>query len=311
MKYNIEKVTLTFFKRTEILPPANATAPSMQDALSIVQRIMNGVPIPMISVEEHDDCFTAVTGWEYIHAISLFIQSELHQNGEPVQFSVEEKASFMETEVAICSFKKGLTPEERLLVSNSLGNQVTVSCSATVQDTLSQDAEEDNKASSDEADPQSKSENAIDAVLINSMKKANSFFENTNIQPVTEDIILSLLMVSENGAVSDLSSKKIEEYRTTQQLSSEEAERLDDTLQYLGEVYTEKTPYLKKAHLPMIFVCAQKAKGNGIEPDQFRAVVDQFFENCPAEYKKASDNGTASKSNVSTRIRVMLNAFSF
>ena len=81
---------------------------------------------------------------------------------------------------------------------------------------------------------------------------------------------------------------------------------IESLIDFLDKAYAEKTVYLKKAHLPMVYVCAQKALESKIPPAIFKTIIDDFFAANDPAYKKAGDNGTASKSNVNTRIRLML-----
>jgi hypothetical protein len=73
----------------------------------------------------------------------------------------------------------------------------------------------------------------------------------------------------------------------------------------LDKAFTSKEVYLKKLHLPMIAHCAEYAQSKGATPQQFKESLEKFFASENASYKKASDSGTASRSNVNTRTRIM------
>ena len=133
------------------------------------------------------------------------------------------------------------------------------------------------------------------------------FFSNVNIKrPLTNDIIFLMLMVSDSGVNFNLSSKNIAAFEKELKFLPED---LEPTIDYMGEAYFENTDYLKKTHLPMIYLCAKKAMENNVSPERFKEILDSFFESNNQHYKKASDDGTSSKSQVNKRIEIMTKYF--
>ena len=85
------------------------------------------------------------------------------------------------------------------------------------------------------------------------------------------------------------------------------AEEVTAVLDYLDAALTEKKKYLKKVHVPVVLYVAQTAKEKGIEPEDFGARLDSFFENLDldGEYMSACQSGSAKWVNVQMRVKLM------
>ena len=86
-----------------------------------------------------------------------------------------------------------------------------------------------------------------------------------------------------------------------------DAARVVEVMEYLDAALPEKRQYLKKLHVPVVMYVAQQAKENGVSPAEFGARLDAFFETAAenAEYVEACTSGSAKRSNVQTRVRIL------
>ena len=118
-------------------------------------------------------------------------------------------------------------------------------------------------------------------------------------------IIHSLILNSE----SDLgfSGKEVIAYcdmirNGTENVSYEDIRKL---LDYLHSAITEKRPYLRLMHVPVIMHLAQQAMAKKMAPELFGTKLDNFFMSKNEEYKEASMQGSSKKANIQTRVRTM------
>lgn len=138
----------------------------------------------------------------------------------------------------------------------------------------------------------------------------NKFFDVVNINPLDNSIIAQIFMIQTLGAI-ELSSKKINKFKEDIENNTKEMDKqnLEKVLNYLSSSYKEKTNYLKKAHLPIICLCAKIAIENNIKANKFKNIMDLFFENLDKhlKYKEAGNSHTTSKRNVEIRINELTN----
>ena len=85
------------------------------------------------------------------------------------------------------------------------------------------------------------------------------------------------------------------------------AERVVKILNYLDEAIPQKTAYLRIIHIPSIMFIAQQAKEKGIQPADFGKRLFDFFMTTArdSEFTAACQQGSAKKTNVQTRVRLM------
>lgn len=316
MRKNINKVTMNFLKRNKFENDVENVL-SLKDKSVLIYMILSGIPFPMIIAEERGDSHFVLSGWNAISTVQQFMRGEFSIEGIDMMeelltesivgktffdFSDDLKDEFLDTEMVISVFRHPLTGGERETVLNVLNKAHVYNGihlpSFDAQIVFPAIKEESVEKAKTNGKPQS-----IDEQLESMLK--HPFFEKVNISPLTNDIAISLFMVSENGAISDLSGAKIAEFKT----NLSEVPSYKPVVEFLNQAYTEKTAYLKKAHLPMVYVCAQKALESKVTAVRFKTIIDDFFASNNPAYKKAGDNGTASKSNVNTRIRLMLEYF--
>ena len=146
------------------------------------------------------------------------------------------------------------------------------------------------------------------------------FFEKmVNITPgakkrfVDQEMILQILAMIYNEGTG-FSGKEIEELVRTLRntdIQKEVKSRLESACYYLGETFKEKTKYLKKLHVPMLFkiVLDMQDSGNLVPKPEFKQWAHHFFENLPEDYSIASSSGSAKKENVQKRLAIMKQAF--
>lgn len=318
MKKNINKVTMNFLKRNKFSNKEENTL-SLEEKSLLIYMILAGIPFPMIILEETEETkYLVLSGWNAVSTVQQFMRGEfalksietlngmIPENIEGktfFDFSDELKDEFLDTEMVISVFRYPLQESERAAVINVL-NTAQIYNRSNLSPSIGKNVaapviDEDHEP---ESQPE-KDLSPIDEQLEDMLK--HPFFEKINVNHLTDDIALSLFMVSEDGAISDLSGKKIAEFKNN-------LEKLPDykhVLEFLNQAYNEKTTYLKKAHLPMVYVCAQKALNLNLSPEKFKEIIDAFFASNNPAYKKAGDSGTATKTNVNIRIKLMLEFF--
>ena len=86
-----------------------------------------------------------------------------------------------------------------------------------------------------------------------------------------------------------------------------DAEGVVEVMDYLDTALPEKRQYLKKLHVPVVMYVAEKAMQEGVSPAEFGERLDAFFETAAenAEYVEACTSGSAKRSNVQTRVRII------
>lgn len=105
----------------------------------------------------------------------------------------------------------------------------------------------------------------------------------------------------------DAAFKKYEEYKEKYPELVKKHE--EDLKNYKKLLKQSKGEYLKKTHVPMIFLCASKAK-EYVAPVDFVKWLNKFFEeNQKGEYNNASVQGSAKQKSVKTRKTMMLASF--
>lgn len=328
MKNNIIKVTLNFLKRNNFIFKANKI--SLENKSRIIYTILAGIPLPLIIVEEKKDAFNVITGGDYIDAIlqflngkfalvkdellNKFIKEDL-SNKTFNDFSDDLKEEFLETEIAISVFRS-LRKSEKDVIIKIIDNKKVVNTDTDTDTNAKTKTKANTKANTKAKTKQKKSTSSTKSN--NNAEKAISpvekqleeilnhpFFEKVHVRPITTNLIIPFLMVSNDGAEKALSTKNIQKFKE----NMNEVPNINKELDFLNKAYQEKTTYLKKIHLPMIFNCARNALNSNITPTKFKNIIDQFFDENIPEYKKACDNGTSSKTNVNTRTTVMLKFF--
>jgi hypothetical protein len=69
--------------------------------------------------------------------------------------------------------------------------------------------------------------------------------------------------------------------------------------------YLKPIDFLKKVNVPIIYRVAGKALKNNINPEQFAEFLINFFEDIDARYKRFTESGNASNTNVQGRLEVL------
>ena len=78
-------------------------------------------------------------------------------------------------------------------------------------------------------------------------------------------------------------------------------------LNYLDDAITEKKPYLKKVHLPVVMNVAQAALKKGVPTVKFGTALELFFTELDpdGEYMATCRSGSSKRVNVQTRARII------
>lgn len=288
IKKTTDKHTINWLKRS-IKDIAGATLPADVKS-NIVYSLLAGIPAPMIILEGDTTGYGLVSGGDFVNSVMDFIhggfsiekndiyEAEIgkHFVGKTFfDFSDEEKDIFLELEVVVIILRP-LTDNQRKAVEFSYSRINVVDAVAVVSAT-----------------------SQIDITLEKYL--AHKFFEAVNISSPSIDLITQFLMINEQGTTTELRVKDIIAFKE----SITEEPNINNELDYLAKAYTEKTIYLKKTHLPMIFVCARVALADKVKPVKFKEIMDKFFEDMSEEYKKACDS-SSSRSKANTRLKVLI-----
>lgn len=82
-------------------------------------------------------------------------------------------------------------------------------------------------------------------------------------------------------------------------------EMLLEVVDFLDRAFTTKNKFLRKNNTPIVFVMAKTALEQGIEPEAFRAFINDFANSLYPAYEEASGSGNVKILNVNMRLRVM------
>lgn len=286
-----DKHTINWLKRQ--VKDKVETGVSQKEKSDILYSLLAGVPAPMVVLEDTGKSCSVLNGNDLVASIIQFIHGgfALEKNevfeaevGEGYvgktyfDFSDDEKERFLDLEIFVNTLDT-LTEVQRKLLTTAY---TTIQPKIVAQEieTISCEA---------------------DAVLEQFLN--HKFFEVVNISAPSIDLVTQLLMVTEEGALSELRVKDIIEFKQGLSKDIDMSKELD----YLAKAYTEKTTYLKKTHLPMIYVCAGLALKDKVKPVKFKEMMDKFFDNMSddCKYKKACDSST-SKSKANIRIKELV-----
>lgn len=264
---------------------------SIENKSNIIYSLLAGVPAPVIVLEEGDK-YSIINGSDVLCSIIQFIHGgfELQGNTEYeteigrtlkgktyFDFSDDEKENFLDTEVVV-SITPALTECQRNILKTSLFNGITIQGQAV------------------KVVKSSPIDSCLEELL------THKFFEAVNISSPSIDLVAQFLMISEDGVSTELRVKDIIAFK--ENLTEKECDIIKE-LDYLAKAYPEKTPYLKKTHVPMVFVVGKRALKDKLKPEKFRKIMDEFFDNMVEEYKKNCDS-SSSKSKANARIRAIM-----
>ncbi|WP_244319467.1 DUF262 domain-containing protein [Geobacillus subterraneus] len=126
---------------------------------------------------------------------------------------------------------------------------------------------------------------------------------------VDQEVVLQILMLLHRRDTG-FSSKEMEAFvkeLKAKELQEELKTKIQNVCYYLNEAFPVKKKFLKKLHIPMIFLLALENQENDriIPPKAFGEWAETFFSNLPSDYFAASQSGSARKENVQTRIQSM------
>lgn len=286
MKISIDKHTLNWLKR-KVNNVVSVTS-TTENKSNIICSLMTGIPAPIITIEEVNDTYSVINGSEIVGTIIDFINGnfELQVNNEYkielgneingktyFDFSDDEKENFLDIEI-IVGIASNITENQKNLLKTSMLNS---NCPVEESET-----------------------SAIDKYLDELLN--HKFFESVNISSPSIDLVAQFLMVKEEGVTTELRVKDIILFKKT--LTKKDC-NLAKELDYLYKAYPEKTVYLKKTHVPMVYLVGKRALRDKIKPERFRKIMDNFFDNMSEEYRKNCDS-SSSKSKANARIRAIM-----
>lgn len=143
----------------------------------------------------------------------------------------------------------------------------------------------------------------------------NTFFQNCNISDsarakfTDEEILLQCVLMLVEDGVNGLSGGALSETVSLikkQGLTIEEKHNINETIEYLNIAFLEKTKFLKKVNIPIIFYMALQNRED-IHPSDFAYMMQEFFKSPTEEYKTACSSGSAKPENVAARIEELQN----
>lgn len=133
----------------------------------------------------------------------------------------------------------------------------------------------------------------------------------------TELVLQTMYLVSKNGEAVDLDGNTLRSFVEDLKkngVSDEFKEVMNQTIDYLEDVFTVKEIDLKKVHVPMIFLYAVHAiqSEKDVTPQRFGGWVQSFFETLKSKrghvysvYNPAASFSSARKEQVKNRINAM------
>ena len=262
----------------------------LENKSKIIENILSDLPVELIVLnreikDSKDIVLDILSGEKTINAINLFIEDKITVDGKLFsELDDDIKDEFLDKEVVLISYYNIDEKIKSILIN--MNNKINDN--SYVEEELSY----------------------IDKLFNGYLK--NEFFDVVNINPISNDIIAQILMIQILGPV-ELSSRRISKFKNDIQNDMELLDNYDlnKILSYLKEAFPEKTNYLKKAHLPIIALCATIGLVYNIKPGKFKEIMDSFFNNLNkhSKYKEAGSSHTTSKKNVEIRIKELTNFF--
>ena len=153
--------------------------------------------------------------------------------------------------------------------------------------------------------------------FLNSLLAGNFFTQAINItesQALKEDDLLMLMQGMalldqrhENREFKNISAATMLSYAESIRgtYNVDKKEMLHGLVGYLDRVFSSKNKFLRKNNTPIVFVMAKIALEQGIEPEAFRAFINDFANSLYPAYEEASGSGNVKILNVNMRLRVM------
>lgn len=148
--------------------------------------------------------------------------------------------------------------------------------------------------------------------IIQKITKESFFADNISITAnqrnrfIDEELLLQTFMLLMKEEGTGLMSKDITGFvleLKDQGIPEDKLEIVKNTTQYLNEALPVKEKFLKKLHIPMIFMMATKAIKEEVESVKFGGWVQQFYSNIPHNYQRTCTSGSAKKENVMERLK--------
>lgn len=130
-----------------------------------------------------------------------------------------------------------------------------------------------------------------------------------------QQVVLECLLLDSNKELgfSSKDLRKFAEEIKEEGISDKQKEKVVETFEYLDSAIEEKSRYLKKIHIPMVYSVAQLAIEKNVPGEVFFNWMESFFEslkeNPDNEYNNAVSSSSASLLHVKKRISFMLNHF--
>lgn len=153
--------------------------------------------------------------------------------------------------------------------------------------------------------------------FLNTLLEGNFFTQAINItesQALKEDDLLMLMQGMalldqrhENREFKNISAATMLSYAESirNTYNDDKREMLLEVVDYLNKAFTAKNKFLRKNNTPIVFVMAKIALEQGIEPEAFRAFINDFANALYPTYEEASGSGNIKIANVNIRLRVM------
>lgn len=153
--------------------------------------------------------------------------------------------------------------------------------------------------------------------FLNSLLSGNFFTQAINItesQALKEDDLLMLMQGMalldqrhEQRVFKNISAAAMLAYADSIRgtYNEDKREMLLEVVEYLNKAFTTKNKFLRKNNTPIVFVMAKIALEQKIEPESFRAFINDFANGLYPAYEDASGSGNIKIVNVNMRLRVM------
>ncbi|MBO5031673.1 MAG: DUF262 domain-containing protein [Lachnospiraceae bacterium] len=153
--------------------------------------------------------------------------------------------------------------------------------------------------------------------FLNSLLSGNFFTQAINItesQALKEDDLLMLMQGMalldqrhEQREFKNISAATMLAYAESIRgtYNDNKREMLLEIVDFLNKAFTTKNKFLRKNNTPIVIVMAKIALEQEIEPEAFRAFINDFANSLYPAYEEASGSGNVKIVNVNMRLRVM------
>jgi hypothetical protein len=269
----------------------------------LIHSMLADFPIPAVFAQDVDDQLHIMDGKQRLTTIIRFLNDEFALHGDTPDFHGKEIAGLKFSELKeemqdrikdfsfLIYYFRNMTEQERDEMFLRLNNGKPLSKIELVRVEAGQEFMK----------------------YVRDLAK-NLFFQNCNISDkqrakfTDEEIILQCIVMATEDGINGLNGTALSENVNIikkQNLTADEKENIEETIDFLNVAFVEKVKFLKKVNIPIIFYIAMHNRGN-MNATDFAFVMQEFFKNPTEEYREACRAGSAKAENVAIRIEELV-----